>query len=355
MKPSEKPTRSAPAELPAPAKLPALPAAPTAGRLPPSAQHVAMPTAPLPPASVPASADGPEAQLSLTRVFEEAPPLRRWRFCAESIYHLQPGPAPFLHYHREMEVGLCVSGTGMLLLDGKSIPFATGDVQVVLPMQPHYNVSDQPDTVWHFISFTPGRLESTHIHLDPGLLDTLARDCKTSGVFTAAQDPDLVRLLTSLALSAVRNPVSPYDEDRLLLLLLDVLLKLGTLGSDLPAPSRADLPTDKIMPALILLSDAIRAGRPVSIADMAEACHFSQSHFRKLFLEAMGTSPKDYMIQEQLKFAAQLLRTTAAPIAQIQQRTGFVDGSVFFRNFVRKYNCSPSAFRKASRTEKAGK
>ena len=186
-------------------------------------------------------------------------------------------------------------------------------------------------------------------------LDTLARDCKTSGVFTAAQDPDLVRLLTSLALSAVRNPVSPYDEDRLLLLLLDVLLKLGTLGSDLPAPSRADLPTDKIMPALILLSDAIRAGRPVSIADMAEACHFSQSHFRKLFLEAMGTSPKDYMIQEQLKFAAQLLRTTAAPIAQIQQRTGFVDGSVFFRNFVRKYNCSPSAFRKASRTEKAGK
>ena len=275
-----------------------------------------------------------EQSAKLPKMFEPSPPLNRWSFCSESIFHLQSKTMPFLHYHQEMEVGLCVIGSGTLQLEGRSIPFEAGDVQVVLPLQPHYNVSELPNTVWHFISFTPG-----------------TRSCRTSGVFTAAEHPELVRMLTSLALSAVRNPTSAYDEDRLLLQTLDVLVKLGTLDSDQPEPDRTDLPTDKIMPGLILLSRAIQAGKSVTIADMAKACHFSQSHFRKLFLEAMGVSPKNYLIQEQLKYAAQLLLTTSAPVSEIQQRAGFSDASVFFRNFVKKYRCSPSAFRKTNQQE----
>ena len=292
-----------------------------------------------------------EQSAKLPKVFEPSPPLKRWGFCSESIFHLQSKTMPFLHYHQEMEVGLCVSGSGTLQLEGRSIAFEAGDVQVVLPLQPHYNVSELPNTVWHFISFTPGKLKSPHIKPEPEFLEELTRSCRTSGVFTAAEHPELVRMLTSLALSAVRNPTSAYDEDRLLLQTLDVLVKLGTLDSDQPEPDRTDLPTDKIMPGLILLSRAIQAGKSVTIADMAKACHFSQSHFRKLFLEAMGVSPKNYLIQEQLKYAAQLLLTTSAPVSEIQQRAGFLDASVFFRNFVKKYRCSPSAFRKTNQQE----
>ena len=286
-------------------------------------------------------------------IFESSPPRLRWSCCAVSTFHIPQKEIKFLHYHPDMEVGVCAHGSGVLYLAGRKIPYTAGDVQVVLPRQPHYNATDAPDTIWHFISFYPSKLISEHITPDPVFLKDLTRSCKACGVFTAAENPELVRILTATAISAIKQPSSPFDEDLLVLQLLELLARLNTLGEEqFDSPEQINIQTDKIMPALIALSEAMDAGGFVTVPEMANACHFSQSYFRKLFFDTMGISPKSYLMKEQIKLTAQLLLTTSMPISEIQQRAGFSDSSVFFRNFVKLYQISPSAFRKQRREKR---
>lgn len=284
---------------------------------------------------------------SLPCVFEESPPYLRWMICRTSTFHLPKQPIAFLHYHMEMEIGFCATGEGSLYLGNKIIPYRAGDAQIILPCQTHYNVSSSDNTVWHFVSFLPEALHSNHISPDPAFLRKLTSDCRLSGVFPPDKYPALVQSLASIVDLAVRAPDTPFDEDCLLTELLNLLVLLSRTERDrVDSPAQINQETNKIMPALVAFSKELEKGRCLTIAEMAELCHFSQSYFRKLFTDIMGKHPKKYILKQQLSRASQLLITTDLPISEVQRQTGFSDASVFFRNFTNRYHLSPSAYRK---------
>ena len=41
----------------------------------------------------------------------------------------------YLHFHKNIELGYCVSGEGISYVDGKEYPFYAGDVQIIFPYQ----------------------------------------------------------------------------------------------------------------------------------------------------------------------------------------------------------------------------
>ena len=54
----------------------------------------------------------------------------------------RPGPHPlevyditYLHFHDNLELGVCVSGQGACQVEGVLYPFSAGDVQVIFPFQ----------------------------------------------------------------------------------------------------------------------------------------------------------------------------------------------------------------------------
>ncbi len=280
-------------------------------------------------------------------IFEISPPRKKWACCSISTYHIPQTELSYLHYHSDMELGLCTHGSGTLYLNGKAIPYSAGDVQIILPRQPHINVTSVPDTIWHFLSFSPTKLKTANLKPDPEFLKKISTDYKINGVFCEREHPETVRLLSELALFAIKQPSSPYDEDLLLMHLLSFLMQtFSAMPAPASAPTEMNLQTDKIMPALVSLFKAQENGKFLTITEMAEACHFSPSYFRKLFFDTMGKTPKAYLLEEQLKFAAQLLLTSQLPISEIQMQAGFSNASVFYRQFVRQFGCSPSAFRK---------
>lgn len=84
----------------------------------------------------------------------------------------------------------------------------------------------------------------------------------------------------------------------------------------------------------------------ISIADAARICSFSQSHFMKFFKASMGVSFIDYLNDYRLTMASTLLTYSSDTVVNIATETGFENLSYFNRVFKRKYQCTPTEFRR---------
>lgn len=85
---------------------------------------------------------------------------------------------------------------------------------------------------------------------------------------------------------------------------------------------------------------------PISIAQLAQLCGFSQVHFMNVFKAAIGSTCIEYLVQYRLASAALALQETDDPITQIALDVGFQNISYFNRTFKSQYGMTPSAYRR---------
>lgn len=81
----------------------------------------------------------------------------------------------------------------------------------------------------------------------------------------------------------------------------------------------------------------------------AGALSLSYSHFRRLFREATGAAPQEYLIRCRIKAAADLLLGSAAAVKQVASRVGYPDVAYFGRLFKKRTGLSPQAYRQEHR------
>lgn len=87
-------------------------------------------------------------------------------------------------------------------------------------------------------------------------------------------------------------------------------------------------------------------GDELSVPVLAELAGVSVAHFRRLFLEAMGTPPHRYVLATRLEQARKLLATTTLPIAQIADECGFSSQSHFTACFKEAHASTPAEYRR---------
>ena len=85
----------------------------------------------------------------------------------------------------------------------------------------------------------------------------------------------------------------------------------------------------------------------LSIAEMATAYGCSCSRFLSVYRRHMGVSPGQHFLQMKIRYAAQLLLTTALPLIEIAHRVGYDDYRYFTRIFKTRMHTTPHSFRKA--------
>lgn len=86
---------------------------------------------------------------------------------------------------------------------------------------------------------------------------------------------------------------------------------------------------------------------PLTVQQVADHCCFSSSHFHKLFLETVHTTPNNYLTQIRLAAAKSLLSTTTMPISEIAFKCGFNSQAYFSDCFKRNFSISPKDFRRS--------
>jgi AraC-like DNA-binding protein len=89
--------------------------------------------------------------------------------------------------------------------------------------------------------------------------------------------------------------------------------------------------------------------RPINLEDAAAEAGISSFHFLRLFSQALGVTPHQYLVRSRLRHAARRLAEDDSAITDIAYDVGFADLSNFVRTFHRAAGVSPLKFRQASR------
>ena len=85
--------------------------------------------------------------------------------------------------------------------------------------------------------------------------------------------------------------------------------------------------------------------RPWDFRDLAEEYGISVVHFRRLFARETGSPPRSFLLEQRIRHAVQLLRSTDMRIKEIACECGFGGEFYFSRQFRKRMNQSPKECR----------
>ncbi|MFC4776219.1 AraC family transcriptional regulator [Paenibacillus sp. GCM10023252] len=107
---------------------------------------------------------------------------------------------------------------------------------------------------------------------------------------------------------------------------------------------RGTLPKDYYMNKVVEFIE-INYSRSLAIAEIAEVVGLDRKYLARIFKEASGVSPQQYLIQFRVRKACQLLQETSLTISQIAYSVGYSNPLLFSKMFKQTQGLSPLAYR----------
>jgi AraC family transcriptional regulator len=158
-------------------------------------------------------------------------------------------------------------------------------------------------------------------------------------------DPVIAHLGASL-LPALDNP---HEANELFVSHVAMALQIHFVqnylgGSQGARPYRSGLTARQLRIAKHMMQQNLTAN--VSLHDIARECGLSRSHFARAFSISTGQPPHQWLMEQRVGLARQLLGNTGLSIGEIAVRCGFADQSHFTRVFSARTGMSPGRWRR---------
>ena len=124
---------------------------------------------------------------------------------------------------------------------------------------------------------------------------------------------------------------------------LVVMLRRHCEGGECRIPWLSALEDGRLGAALEAMLDAPEA--PHTVAGLADVAGMSRSTFAQHFTASFGRPPMDFLKELRLRRAAQLLKTSEAPVKAVAMAVGYTSRSYFSRAFKAFHGVDPAAYR----------
>lgn len=260
-------------------------------------------------------------------------------------------PSSRLHFHNCLEIGLCHSHSGTMKFYSEPMSFKEGDVTCIPRNIPHTTYSDQEmESRWSYIMFDPAQLfRGLFLTPDAGPDLSLFSYRNYRHILPREEYPHIHYLTLSIIREMEdKRPNYQICVKGLLLALSIELNRIQEEASQEPgseASHKAYLPENALIisPALDYIEDNYSTQFPME--DLAEVCHMSLTHFRRVFHTIMRTSPLDYLNSTRIMKACNLLLSTEESILTISEMVGFASVSNFNRHFRSVIRMTPREYR----------
>ena len=255
---------------------------------------------------------------------------------------ISPVQSQRLHFHNCVEIGLCRRGSGEMIIGEDHLSFSEGTVTFVAP-HVHHTTWSSPNShsLWSDVFVDYARLlDSMALEL-PNYQDFSELVINGGLMLRPDTDPWAEPLVSGLIREVVDCKPGYKTSVRGLLLSLAVFLLRTAPKENAGVQPR----TGVLTPAL----DYIRTNyaEDFYIESLAELCHLSPTHFRRLFLQQLGTTPLDFLHQVRIATSCSMLLTSSDSIAEVATAVGYSSLSCFNRHFLRFMGTSPSRWRHA--------
>ena len=87
----------------------------------------------------------------------------------------------------------------------------------------------------------------------------------------------------------------------------------------------------------------------ISVEDIAATCGLNRSYFGKIFKEALGKTPQEFLLNYRMIKASELLKLTGLSIGDISNAVGYTNQLHFSRAFKNMYGMAPREWRNQNR------
>ncbi|WP_228471626.1 helix-turn-helix domain-containing protein, partial [Streptomyces alkaliphilus] len=92
-----------------------------------------------------------------------------------------------------------------------------------------------------------------------------------------------------------------------------------------------------------------RLHEPLTVARLARRAHLGERTFARRFRDRLGTTPLQWVPQQRVRLAQELLETTDEPVEGVARRTGFGPAANLRHHFGRVAGVSPQTYRQVFR------
>ena len=250
-------------------------------------------------------------------------------------FALSDEPIRSLHAHDTYEFGVCRKGSGIFVIGAKIYPYESGDVFIIPPGQYHRAKKGvRGEDLWHFLYMRPADW------LEEGRFRGL------NGLIHATEAGGVRQLLNEI----VREMDECNDRYQQVVrsLLTACMIRIERVRDE-PRSSlaRSSEPTAMIDERLSRSIDIMMnsSQRKIQIGELARHVGLSEPHFRHLFKEQTGVTPKHFQLQLKVHAAMNLLKESSLRVVEISERCGFESLSSFNRQFKRFTGYSPRHWR----------
>lgn len=247
-----------------------------------------------------------------------------------------------MHFHYYMEIGCCFNGKGILSSNNRFYHVKKGDITLVAANILHNTKAEKGiKTQFHHIyvdieeflkMFAFGDVKIQLKMIEESCLDVLYID--------GEKHPDIVWIVEEIIrLYSIKK--ANYKK-QIIGLMFTLMFKVYDVFS-IDFQEQKDISVLPIMPAIQYVFENYM--KPIKVADLAKCCHFSESYFRKVFMEMKGVTPMDYVNSVRIQEACKMLRNTSDNIHVIGEKCGYLSATTFERNFKQKVGILPSQYR----------
>ena len=252
----------------------------------------------------------------------------------------------YLHFHNYLEIGFCYEGQGRMLLGEEEVRFSGREFSVIPPNYPHTTDSDLGTiSRWEYLFIdVEGFLRS---FLDtPVKADKVIQRIYSKALFLEENQSPSISAKILKIMNIMRDGEEFYLEEAkgILASLLVEIARLNRRSEE----ERVEEEKRKLTNMITRVQDFVSYHymEDIKVKDLAQSCHISETHFRRVFTSYMKMSPLEYINTVRINTACELLDTTDAPVADVAHKCGFTTNSTFNRNFKQLMGVTPLEWRK---------
>ncbi len=248
-----------------------------------------------------------------------------------------------LHFHNLIEIGYCHYGAGELVIEEDQYRFGAGMVSCIPANFLHVTKSDtHVRAFWEYLYISPADIlkqQGKPMQETRNIIDAVNR----SAFFIKVEENPIFVTLIRAIFEEMQNKNTYYREcvGGLAYTLLYEIARFNGRGNAQSCGKNNSLQLENAI-------EYVERNYPnnFKIADLANECHMSETHFRRVFQEKMNMTPVEYVNFVRVKKACELIDKTDISMEDVVEKVGFITPSTFNRNFRRIIGTSPYQWKK---------
>lgn len=248
-----------------------------------------------------------------------------------------------LHFHNLLEIGYCHYGDGDLVIEDDLYRFGAGMISCIPANFLHVTKSDTDvKAFWEYIYINPEDILRQWGKSTQEIRDIMEAVGKKSFFIKAEENPMIVTMIRAI-FEEMQQKGAHYREcvRGIAYALLFEIARFNDREAWQTIGKGVSLQLESAI-------EYVEKNYPndFKIADLANECHMSETHFRRIFQEKMNMTPVEYVNFVRVRKACELIDKTDISMEDVAEKVGFITPSTFNRNFRRIIGTSPYQWKK---------